>query len=347
MTTLTAVLCNYNHGKLIARAIEAMLSQSRPPDQLVIVDDGSTDESRDVIQSWADRSPTILFLKNERNLGFHASAARAIAAATGDFLYSGAADDYILPGFFEQVCRLMEAHPAAGVGCAKVVTCDSHSSPQRSDGYRHVSEARYLPPQEYLNLCLEGEPPTHSLSGATIYRREELLRVGGWRPELGSWSDTFSIRAIALRTGMCYIPQDAMMWTVLPGSMSQTTGKDPLKAMTLVRKAAALMRAPEFADVFPAWHVDRWESAYVAAIALLPLQPAMQGYQAVSDSLKATGQDASWPLRAVLGLLRQTMTACYLTAHRLQKKMLLRKLLKLEREHDAARGPSSPSNGRA
>ena len=71
--TLTALICNYNHGKYLSRAIEAMLSQSRPADEFIIIDDASTDDSVSVIRSWVERYPSIRFLQNERNMGIHAS----------------------------------------------------------------------------------------------------------------------------------------------------------------------------------------------------------------------------------------------------------------------------------
>jgi cupin fold WbuC family metalloprotein len=49
--TLTAIICNYNHGHFVSRAIEAMLNQSRPVDEFIIVDDGSTDDSVSIIGS--------------------------------------------------------------------------------------------------------------------------------------------------------------------------------------------------------------------------------------------------------------------------------------------------------
>lgn len=349
MSTLTAILCNYNHGALIARAIDALLAQSRPPEELIIVDDGSTDDSCAIIETWATKSPVIKFLRNERNLGFHASSARALAAATGDYVYNGAADDYVLPGLFQSVCGLMDQNPTAGVGCAKVVTAEPSGRQIRADGYQQVSAAGYLPPAEYLRKCLDAEPPTHSLSSATIYRREQLLRVGGWRKELGSWSDTFAIRAIALQSGMCYVPQDGAVWFVMPGGMSQSTLSDPRQALTVIRRAAALMRSPEFARVFPQEHVARWEAASFEALVSQQLQPAIDGYQAVQETLRTTGGKCSWPWRCLLGLVRRCMTACYLAAHHLQRHVIRRWLIRLEQHDDptdTVRPDASERSGR-
>jgi glycosyltransferase involved in cell wall biosynthesis len=256
---LTAILCNYNHGATVGRAIEAMLAQSRPPDELIVVEDGSTDHSHDVIQSWADRDHRILYLRNERNLGLFASFAKAVAAATGDYLYSGAADDYVLPGFFAAVMECGERFPQAPVISGKVVTALPDGRRTRVDGYTRFSAPVYLPPAEYLKQCLLPEPPTMSLSSATVYRRDALLSVGGWRPELGSWADTFSIRALGLKHGFCYVPHESVVWVIQPDGLSQSTMRNRDRAVQQVRLAAELMRSPEFSPVFPESYVRQWE----------------------------------------------------------------------------------------
>lgn len=341
MPALTAILCNYNYASQVGRAIEAMLSQSRPPDELIIVDDASTDDSRAVIERYAAGSSRVRFLQNERNLGWHGSSARALALATGDYVYNGAADDYVLPGFFESVCGLMDRHPQAGVGCAKVVTALPDGRHIRSDGIRRWTEAVYLSPLNFLHDVLDVEPPTHSLSSATIYRREWLLKVGGWRIELGSWADTFAIRAIGLQTGLCYAPRDGAVWLINPTGMSQSTMSNPTKVLKLLRQAAALMRSPEFAPVFPADHVDRWEDGYVEALVTQQLQPAIDGYQAVQQVCRQTAAQSSWPVRCLLGVIRRLMTACYLVQHHMQRRVIRRRLRELEARGTGDEGRAS------
>jgi len=266
MSTLTAILCNYNHARFLDRAIEAMLTQSRPPDQLIIVDDGSTDDSASVIRRWAERSPSILFLENGQNRGFHASSARALAAAIGDYVYSGAADDYVLPGFFERVCGLLDAHPGVGVGCAMMVKQGPDGGRIRCDGFRKITAPICLSPGEFRRLCLDAEPATHSLSSATIYRHAALKQVGGWRQELGAWADTFAIRAIGLTTGLCYVPVEGTVWVVHTTGLSQSTLHHPAAAARMIASAARLMRSPEFQSVFPEDHVRQWERDYFQAV---------------------------------------------------------------------------------
>ena len=58
-STLSVVLPDYNHGRLIGRAVAALLDQAKPADEIIIVDDGSTDDSRDRVEEIAARSPQV------------------------------------------------------------------------------------------------------------------------------------------------------------------------------------------------------------------------------------------------------------------------------------------------
>ncbi len=336
---LTAILCNYNHGATVGRAIEAMLSQSRPPDELIVVDDGSTDHSLEVITPLAAHHPRIHLLKNEQNRGLFASFDRALAAATGDYVYSGAADDYVLPGFFAAVMECCERYPTAPVASAKVVTALADGTRTRVDGYPRFTEPVFLTPQRYLQDCLLPEAPTHSLSSATIYRRDALFSIGGWKAELGSWADTFAIRALGLTGGFCYVPHESVVWVIQPAGLSQSTGRNPTRALGQIRLAAELMRSPTYVATFPESYVRHWEQGMRAALVRQQLQPTMDAYQVVQDECRRIAEKGTAIERAGLGIFRRLMTACYLAVFQLQQRVVRREFHKLEKQSldDSAR----------
>ena len=92
---------NYNHAKLIGRALQALTAQERPPDEIIVVDDASADDSVRVIEEFAAKAPALRLLRNTHNLGAIATLQRGLRAAQGTYVYFGAADDFVLPGFFE------------------------------------------------------------------------------------------------------------------------------------------------------------------------------------------------------------------------------------------------------
>jgi glycosyltransferase involved in cell wall biosynthesis len=107
---ISAVIPCYNAEPFLAEAIESILRQTRPVDELIVVDDGSTDASRRV----AARYPLTL-IRMTGNAGHAAARNTGIDAARGDVIVWLDADDYFNPNHVETVCGLLERHPQADV----------------------------------------------------------------------------------------------------------------------------------------------------------------------------------------------------------------------------------------
>lgn len=257
--SLSVILPNYNHGHCLPQAIEAVVSQSRPPEEFLILDDASTDNSIEIIESHARRYPCIHVARNECNLGVVASLRALLAMATGDYVYSGAADDYVLPGFFEGAMGMAERYPEAGVLCGKVVVASPTGQEMFVVGIDSWPEPVFAPPEVYLRDCVRRAPNSHFLSHATIYRRAALEEVGGFRPELGHFTDNFAILAIALKYGACYVPERCAVNRAMPGGFAANRGKDTEAMLRLSAQAVSLMHSPEFRDRFPEDYVTGWK----------------------------------------------------------------------------------------
>jgi glycosyltransferase involved in cell wall biosynthesis len=256
--TLSVVMPNYNHGRYLADAITGIATQSRPPDEFLILDDGSTDNSLQVLEPFLERFPTLRLIRHERNRGVIAAHERLFAEARGDLLFAAAADDVRLPGFFARVMQMAEQWPQAGLFCGAVGMIDESGRRLGRLDVRRWQVPLYADPDRLLREYLMVELPAHSLCSGTIYRRAALAEVGGYRPELGSWSDTFAVRAVGLKYGVCYCPEEVAQFRKLPGSFSQQSVAQPQRLLAIVDRAAQLMRADEFRDRFPAAYVRRW-----------------------------------------------------------------------------------------
>jgi hypothetical protein len=103
--TVSVVIPAYNRGDTIDAALASVRAQIRPPDDIVIVDDASTDDTASRVASWADQL-TITLLRNDVNIGCGASRARAVAAATGDVIAPLDGDDVWLPDHLSTVLPL-------------------------------------------------------------------------------------------------------------------------------------------------------------------------------------------------------------------------------------------------
>ena len=260
--TLSVIMPNYNHGHYLAEAITGIAIQSRPPDEFLILDDCSTDDSLQVITHLAQRFRFIRVIRHERNLGVIAAHRRLFAEAQGDYVLAAAADDVRLPGFLEQAMHMVERFPQAGLVFGMVRMIDEHGGHLLMGEASRWHEPLFADPQRFLHEYLQVERPSQSPSSGTIYRRSALEEVGGFRAELGSWADTFAIRAIGLKYGVCYVPVEVAQFRVLKGSFSQQSDVQPRKMLDVIARAAALMNSPEFQDRFPADYVRGWQRAY-------------------------------------------------------------------------------------
>jgi glycosyltransferase involved in cell wall biosynthesis len=147
-STLSVILPNYNHGRFIGRAVTALLSQERKPDEIIIIDDGSTDDSRDIINAISSTSAIVRVLVNGTNKGVTLSLMRGLDAATATYVYLAAADDWVLPGFFAAALQLLESHPQAALVCgeANLVAGRTGKSLGMRPAVRPSARAAYLAP---------------------------------------------------------------------------------------------------------------------------------------------------------------------------------------------------------
>src|SRR4051812_39241488 len=110
MTTASVVVNNFNYGRYVAAAIDSALAQTHPATEVIVVDDGSTDDSRAVIAGYGDRVRAVLKDNGGQGSAFNAG----FAASTGDVVCFLDADDVLDPEAME---RAVEAFAD---GAAKV-----------------------------------------------------------------------------------------------------------------------------------------------------------------------------------------------------------------------------------
>ena len=115
MPTLSVLIPNYNHGRYVAHCLDQIFSQDFPPNEVIVVDDGSTDDSAEIIARYASREPRLRFFRNPSNFGVMKTMNRALSLARGDYVYGGAADDWVAPRAFKKVMEMVRRYPGAGL----------------------------------------------------------------------------------------------------------------------------------------------------------------------------------------------------------------------------------------
>ena len=103
----TIIINNYNYGRFLATAIESALNQTYADTEVVVVDDGSTDDSRQIIAGYGNRIRPVLKANGGQASAFNAG----FAASTGDVICMLDSDDLFYPNKVERIARTFESHP--------------------------------------------------------------------------------------------------------------------------------------------------------------------------------------------------------------------------------------------
>ena len=112
---ISAVMPVYNGGKYLEETIKSVIRQSIESWELIIIDDGSTDETESIARKYAELDKRISYQKNEHNIGVARSLNRGLDLVRGEYIARVDADDPLYRERFEVQREFLESHPEIGI----------------------------------------------------------------------------------------------------------------------------------------------------------------------------------------------------------------------------------------
>ena len=149
---VSVILTSYNHAAYVAASIESVLSQTFADFELLIVDDGSRDNSREIIKTFDD--PRIKFFLYEENRGSNIAVREALNSARGKYIAVQHSDDLWTPEKLERQIAYLDAHEDCAACFTFVEFVDEQGNSNEldaADSYKNVFDKLNRPRAEWLN----------------------------------------------------------------------------------------------------------------------------------------------------------------------------------------------------
>jgi len=165
---VSVLMTVYNREKYICQAIESVLSSTYEKFELILVDDGSIDNSVSLIREYEKQDKRIILHVNEKNLGDYQNRNKAASLAKGKYLKYVDADDLIYSYGLEILVSMMEDFPEAGYGLASLDQDTTRIFPFLLSG------------EEAFRRHYFEQPLFHKAPLSAIIRRDVFHNVGGF-----------------------------------------------------------------------------------------------------------------------------------------------------------------------
>jgi GT2 family glycosyltransferase len=210
--TISVIIPTYDHAAFLPQAVESVLAQTRRADELIVVDDGSTDGTGEMV---ARRYPAVRLL-TQPNRGLSAARNRGLQAARGDLVVFLDADDWLTPDALAAKSSVLERDATLGW-----VYSDLFLTDEAGAVTRRVSEAWRYPGRRlegwiFEELLLGNFFPVH----AVMARRHTVLEAGGFDERLPNHEDYDLWLRLSRRAPVAYVDRPLGYYRLKAARMS-------------------------------------------------------------------------------------------------------------------------------
>ncbi|MCT7979483.1 glycosyltransferase family 2 protein [Laspinema olomoucense] len=218
MPKVSVCIPTYNRVELLPVAVESVLSQTYTDFELIVCDDGSTDETPKLMDKLSDRR--VRYLRHPQNIGKSNNMRSGFEAATGDYFIKFDDDDRLTPEFLSQTIAILDQDSTLDFVGTDHWIIDIHNQRQETQTEQNSQrwgrgELSAGPVENLLEVVFVKQS---FQIGATLFRRSALLDVGYMRPNLQNCEDNdlFVRLALSGKRGY-YLPELLMEYRVHEG----------------------------------------------------------------------------------------------------------------------------------
>jgi glycosyltransferase involved in cell wall biosynthesis len=240
---VSVVMSVCNGASDLAVTLDSILSQEGVEFEFIVVNDGSTDESGQILDEYAQRDSRVRVIQQE-NMGLTRALIRGCNAVRGEFIARQDARDISLPGRLKsQVAVLRDREDCVFVSCWTDVVGPKGEFLYRSRGTGLASSPiNILSPQAEWGVV---DGPTHHSS--VMFRAKQYTLCGGYRPEFYFGQDWDLWYRLAALGTFCTLQRTLCVCSITPGSISASHRAEQERFAQLSRRAL-LARQADLSD---------------------------------------------------------------------------------------------------
>ncbi|HEY40915.1 MAG TPA: glycosyltransferase [Dehalococcoidia bacterium] len=180
MPKVSVVITTYNYRRFLAEAIQSVLEQTFTDFELIIVDDGSTDNTREAVDNFKDQRIKYIY---QEHRGGNVARNVGLSISTGKYIAFLDADDIWLPEKLEMQVSLLDSSPDVALVCSDFYRFDDQSGTILNRAW----ENRQVDPKRALNLLLSES--AFAVTSTVLIRTDVITEVGGWDESLNIGQD--------------------------------------------------------------------------------------------------------------------------------------------------------------
>lgn len=204
---VSIVITTHNYGHYVNEAVDSALTQTARPAEVIVIDDGSTDDTLDRLARYKDSGVKVI---TQENQGVAAARTLGIKHATQPYIVCLDADDKLDSRYLETMLPAIDGKRDVGIVYSNLTLFNDEGEAHASNGF---------PPEfSWEQQAKPGNPPNNCIPSAALFRRDMWLRGGPHKQEYAPGEDAeFWTRGLSVGFNAIKASQDGLIWYRMHG----------------------------------------------------------------------------------------------------------------------------------